>query len=248
MAAPIKISVINSCTVLSDAQINAAVKDIQTQITRDFAPVWGVTADLVFVPKKGAIDPNSWQVPILDTSDEAGALGYHDITANGMPLGKVFAKTDLLYGYSWSVTMSHEILEMLADPDCIRTVFVQTTRGGKIYAYEVCDPCEDDSQGYRIGNTLVSDFVFPAYFETTVKPGRTQMDQRGLIKRPYQILQNGYLLCFDIKSGAGWTYVTGDSAGGKIPFSSRARIGSRREKRIATQELWVPSKSLTHAP
>ena len=243
MVSPIKISVINACTVLSDAQIQAAVIDIQTQVTRDFAPRWGVGADIVFVPKRGIADPNSWQIPILDTSDEAGALGYHDMTAHGLPLGKVFAKTDILYGYSWTATLSHELLEMLVDPDCNRTVFIQNRKGGKIYAYEVCDPCEADSQGYRIGSTLVSDFVFPQYFETTIKPGRTQMDQRGLITKPFQILSGGYLICYDISSGGGWTYVLGEQDT-HVSYSARARVGSRRERRMTSQDQWIPSVKL----
>lgn len=265
MPAPIQISVINNCTVLTDAQIQQAVRDIQTQITRDFAPQWGVTADLIFVPKRGVPNPGTWQILVLDTSDEAGALGYHDVTTQGLPLGKVFAKTDLLYGASWTVTLSHEILEILVDPDCVRTVFVQTTRGGMVYAYEVCDACETDAQGYRIGSTLVSDFVFPQYFETTVKPGRTQMDQRGLIRRPFSILPGGYMLAYMVNTGAGWTYVTGDLAGGthlsqSIPdpvmpesasalaYAARAKTGSRREKRMTAKDLWQTSNFVSSLP
>ena len=53
---------------------------------------------------------------MTDNPDQAGALGYHEITSQGTPLGKVFAKLDLQSGASWTVTLSHELLEMLADP------------------------------------------------------------------------------------------------------------------------------------
>lgn len=57
-----------------------------------------------------------------------------------MPLGKVFAGTDLKYGYTWSVTASHELLEMLADPNINLTVLLQNSEtAGTLYAYEVCD-------------------------------------------------------------------------------------------------------------
>jgi len=49
---------------------------------------------------------------ILDDSDQAGALGYHDLTSDGLPIGKVFAASDLKAGTSWTVTASHELLEM----------------------------------------------------------------------------------------------------------------------------------------
>ena len=76
-------------------------------------PIWGVDADLVFVPLGEKPPKGDWWVVILDDSDEGGALGYHDVTDEGLPLGKVFAGTDILYGISWTVTASHEILEML---------------------------------------------------------------------------------------------------------------------------------------
>ena len=52
----------------------------------------------------------------MDDSDQAGALGYHDLTSAGLPMGKVFARTDLQNNLSWTVTVSHELLEILGDP------------------------------------------------------------------------------------------------------------------------------------
>ena len=89
---------------------------------------------------------------ILDDSDQAGALGYHDLTSEALPLDKVFAGTDLKYGYTWSVTARHQLLEMLADPNINLSVLLQTTEtAGTLYAYEVCDACESDNDGYEIG-------------------------------------------------------------------------------------------------
>ena len=79
--------IINASTVLKDADIDAAVPDLQTQITRDFAPAWGIDADLAFYPKKNAPPKTSWWISVLDTSDEADALGYHDLTSAGLLLG-----------------------------------------------------------------------------------------------------------------------------------------------------------------
>ena len=98
-----------------DAQVQSAVPDLQTQVRRDFAPAWGIDADLAFVPKGKKANPKSWWLVILDNSDQAGALGYHDINPKGRPIGKVFAATDLHYGNSWTITTSHELLEMLGD-------------------------------------------------------------------------------------------------------------------------------------
>src|SRR5271166_5102256 len=109
----IQISIINASTVISDPDGAAATAALQTQVTRDFFPIWGTPATLTYVPKGHTAPTTTWHLSILDNSDQAGALGYHDITPQGLPLGKAFAKTDLRYGLSWTVTISHELFEML---------------------------------------------------------------------------------------------------------------------------------------
>src|SRR5207244_12011882 len=51
----------------------------------------------------------------------------------------------VLYTQSWSLTASHETLEMLADPWGSRLVggsSIQAGQGRVRYLIEVCDPCE----------------------------------------------------------------------------------------------------------
>src|SRR4051812_39526967 len=120
-----EIAVLNQCTVLTDVEIETMTVAIQKQVTRDFAPWWQVDATLHFTPKGQAPPPGMPWLAFLDTSDEAGALGYHDLTNDGLPIGKMFAKTDLQYGALPSVTFSHEALEMLADPNLDQTREVQ---------------------------------------------------------------------------------------------------------------------------
>ena len=93
--AGINIEIVNECTVLKDAQIKKAVTAVQTQVHRDFAPVWGTDANLSFVPKGKKLRPDTWWIGIFDNSDKAGALGYHDLTNKGLPVGKVFAESDI---------------------------------------------------------------------------------------------------------------------------------------------------------
>lgn len=122
--ANIQIAVINSSKTLTDGQVQSAVPALQTQMHRDFAPVWGIDADLVFVLTGQQPAANAWWLVILDNSDQTGALGYHDLTPQGLPLGKIFAGTDLQYGEQWTVTASHELLEMLGGPDINLTALV----------------------------------------------------------------------------------------------------------------------------
>jgi len=241
----INVSIINASTVLTDDQVEPAVAALQVQLHRDFAPAWGLDATLTFVPSGAVADPASWWLAVLDNSDHAGALGYHDRTPAGLPQGKIFAGSDQLRGYNWTVTASHELLEMLADPDVTLTTFVQSdAHTSRLYAYEVADPCEADKYGYDIDGTTVSDFVFPAWFESFWAPGATQFDQQGLINAPLTVLAGGYASVFDLASSAGWSQVFGrreDSTGTEYTYDMRAHLGSRRERRRTPRDQWLAS-------
>lgn len=238
--APIQISVINASTVLTDGEVRPVVDALQKQVTSDFRPAWGVDAELTFVGSGSQPAPRTWWLSLLDDSDQAGALGYHDLTPDGLPIGKVFAATDLKLGTSWSVTTSHELLEMLGDPNINLTVFVQNDEtSGVLYAYEVCDACETDNFGYQIGNVLVSDFVFPSWFENFRAAGSTQFDQTNNIQSPLQLLPGGYIGIFDVNSGSGWQQKTAEKR--PVSLLSRGNVGSRRERRRVIRTHWIPS-------
>ena len=243
--ADIKVAVINAGTAVSDADVQGAVAALQTQVHRDFAPVWGIDADLEFVPRGTRPPPGAWWLAILDNSDQAGALGYHDLTSQGLPLGKVFAASDIGSGNSWTVTASHELLEMLADPGINLTAFAERAgqdgiHAGILFAYEVCDACEADQYGYQIGGTTVSDFVFPSWFEPFWPPGTTQFDYKNQIKQPFELLPGGYIGVNGLSPGVGWQQLTEQPAHA-APQRVRPRVGSRRERRRTARSQWKPS-------
>jgi hypothetical protein len=80
--ASIKVAFINESSVLKDAEVQATIKPLRTQVSRDFAPVWGMDADLGFVAKNTKPTAKTWVIGVFDDSDQAGALGYHDLTEN----------------------------------------------------------------------------------------------------------------------------------------------------------------------
>jgi hypothetical protein len=152
-----KVTVINQSTVVNDSDLLKAVEAIQIQVTRDFAPHYtGCDATL-------GVNLDSYDAYLLicDDSDTPGALGWHT-DDDSKPYGKIFAKTDINDNLSWSVTLSHEILELLADPTAVLTS--KNIHTGTEYAYEVCDACEDDEFAYLINDIKVSDFVLPQWF------------------------------------------------------------------------------------
>lgn len=235
----INIAIINASTKITDAQAEQVVNALQIQLDRDFTPMWGVSAKLHFVPTGGKPQSGHWWLTLLDNSDSAGTLGYHDISNEGLPVGKAFIASDVQYGVAWSVTVSHELLEMLIDPYINLTVFSQTgDTAGTLYAYEVADACEDDAFGYAIGSVLVSDFVTPAWFESWRAPGSTLFDFKNHITAPFQLLKGGYIGKYDVKNGGGWSQETAET----VPtLKARAAVGCRRERRTIPHHQWMIS-------
>ena len=160
MSIPV-IAVTNASTCLTDTQVEAVLPALQKQVSVDFKAYWDLDCTLTVLTKGQPLTPGWWQIVILDNPDQAGALGYHEMTSQGTPIGKVFAKLDLDNGSSWTTTLSHELLEMLADP-WINWCAVGSN--DKIYALEVCDAVEADNLGYQIDGVLLSDFVTPSWF------------------------------------------------------------------------------------
>ncbi|MGA6950624.1 MAG: hypothetical protein WA424_01040 [Candidatus Sulfotelmatobacter sp.] len=236
----IQISVINESTVLADTDVAPVVTALQKQMTNDFGPVWGTAAQLSIVAKGTQPPAGSWWLVLLDDSDQANALGYHDLTTEGLPIGKVFVASDLKAGTSWTVTASHELLEMLGDPNINLTVFIENNNtAGILYACEVCDPCEDDSLGYQIDSVLLSDFVYPSWFESFRGEGSTQFDRMNKIQNPFQLLANGYIGVFNVASGSGWQQQTAEKRPNNVLH--RGAVGTRRERRGVPHELWINS-------
>lgn len=245
MAGNPTIALINASTVVSDAEVQLHASALAIQANRDFARYWGGLGASVVPVKRGATPPaGSWWVVVADTSDEANALGYHDLTDEGLPIGKVFAKTSKQAGETWTSVASHEIVEMLADPDISTVVLVQTgAHAGKLFARESADPVQE--QSYQIGKTWVSNFVTPQWFMNTAKAG--PYDHLGKLRKPFTLARGGYISVFDITGGGGWSQLFGD-ARMRTAALKRAPVGSRRERRSIERDRWATSAPVDVKP
>lgn len=238
---PPNISIINASEKITDEQVHNLRDALNVQLNRDFLPIWGIDADLYAIKKGRAPNPDNWWLVILDNPDIAGALGYHDLTSEGYPAGKVFVDVAQRYGEPWESVASHELLEMLADP------YVYLTAGpdnrGYSWAYEVCDPCQEET--YDIYGLKMSNFVYPAWFGT-MPSYSGKYDHLGTIKQPFEIRPDGYCQLF--VPGAGWQNLFGRShPSEKILLRARKPVGSRTERRRAmlTDDQWICSHPMT---
>ena len=205
------IAFINASSAVSDQEAIAVMNALQVQVTRDFYPAWGESANLYYFKNNQQIPVSYWWLVILDYNESSGNAGYHDLSPEGMPMGLIPAKADKDVGNQWSVTASHELLEMIEDPG-INLSARRLDENGEfvLYAYEVCDPCETEGQGYYINGVLVSDFVYPAWFEDFSHPPGTQYDFMNLIQEPFQLLQDGYISVNRNYNNGGWVQLYSD--------------------------------------
>lgn len=216
------IACFNRATIDLGVNFNALIAAMQTYVDQHVAPVWGTPAKLI---KSAGFVKGAWAMVFLDDADQPGALAYHDLTPDGMPQSKVFVRTTIKSGDKVSVSASHELVEMLVDP---AINLMSTGPDPKaIYAYESADPVE--ALTYPVAGIPMSDFVYPAYFESFHKPGSVQFDRMKKVTKPFQVLSGGYQIIF--KSGK-WTQIFGSAAKRKR-FRLEDRRGHRGVQRAA---------------
>ena len=202
--------------------LDALITAMQAYVDKHVAPVWGTPAKLT---KTTGFMPNTWAMVFLDNADAPGALAYHDLTPDGLPLSKVFVKTTIDNGDLVSVSASHELVEMLVDP----AINLMTTGPDlkATYAYESADPVE--ALSFNVNGIPMSDFIYPSYFEIFRKANSVPFDHLKKVSKPFQILSGGYQIVF--KNGK-WSQIFA-SEKKKKQFKREDRRGHRSETRAS---------------
>ena len=178
-------------------EIQRIASALQKQVTRDFAPIWEIKATVDGFAKLEDVPLGYW--PVMVVEDVEDAAGVH-LDKNGQPFSLVE------FGDSWSLTASHEVLEMLADPFGNRVIAGDSPKRGQgrvMFLVEVCDPSEAAQFGYSVNGILVSDFYTPHYFDP-VRNSATRYSFTDAIKKPRQVLRGGYLSWQVPKTGEWW--------------------------------------------
>jgi hypothetical protein len=177
---------------------------LQKQASRDLKNIWGVNATVDAFARLEDVPLGYW--PMIVVEDVQGAAGVH-LDKDGQPFALIEA------GPSWSLTASHECLEMLVDPFGDRVVAgpsVKPGQGRVEYLVEVCDPSEDDAYAYTVNGVVVSDFYTPQFFDP-MKAGGVRYSYGGHVQAPRQVLPGGYLSWHEPVSDHWWqqTWFTG---------------------------------------
>ncbi len=164
---------------------------LQKQALRDLAPIWDIQATVDYFPDVHSIPPGYWPITIMDDIPSM-AEGFHK-SRDGQPFSVI------LNDEAWQLTCSHEMCEMLIDPDGNRLIASDSIipDGGRVnYLVEICDPCGGPQFAYSVNGIPMCDFYTPHYFDPVGSSG-VQYSFTGAIRSPRDVLRGGYLTWID---------------------------------------------------
>ena len=259
------ISVVNHTDgKLSDEAVQEGIRAVNRQIAEDFNPNWSMGAELRL---EGAIgkDPDEDKLPELkgdaiiylwNEVDVDDALGYHEANAAGTPFGFVFTELVKQLKEPWTVTFSHEALELIGDPEANLLVAGPHPADPKkevFHWYEMCDAVQDET--YKIDGVAVSNFVLPLYFTPFAEVGgRNDFLGRltkGKALQSFSINPGGYIGFYDPKTREHDTFaLKGDRRArerqkikGRAQLtrrSARYKLGTEFKKELEAATAGVP--------
>ncbi|HXJ62766.1 MAG TPA: hypothetical protein VNN79_03340 [Actinomycetota bacterium] len=179
-----KIAVLNRSTVLTDAQVAAAVPAFQKYLDQVCA-AWHCAGTLYFTPNP--VGARDWAITVNDKSSIPGAIGYHDLVK--VPIGWVSAATAAANGVQWTEVFTHELAEMLVDANI--ALWSRHAKVDRFYALEVCDPVQ--GRTYTIDGVTVADYVYRSWFtENASGP----YDSMRSLSAPFQLWTDGWAIIY----------------------------------------------------
>src|SRR4051794_5355303 len=105
---PVNLALVSEVKGHDQGDVARVAAALQRQATRDFGPIWDVKASVNAFPTLKDAPVGYWPMIVKQDINTPGAAGVHE-DKNGQPFALI-AMSD-----SWSLTASHEMLEMLGD-------------------------------------------------------------------------------------------------------------------------------------
>jgi len=230
MADMVHMAVVNQSTLISDAEIELIIAATQEYVAAQIGPHWDIAVTLHQIRAGEPPPAGMWQTVFLNNSDQANDLGYHELTSEGLSLGKVFVATTRSYRQTVSRVFSHEVIEALVDPELNRTL----PGPGTPYAIEVGDPLSLDIQGRTVLGQLMSGIALPAYYYPNYG---TNYDLDGHLTGmiPTSAKEGGTFLMWQ-EDGQWQSRMTAQAPNEFMAM--QAGLGSRRHRRMIGATNW----------
>src|SRR6266576_6124641 len=121
---PINLALVSVVEGHDPGDVARVAAALQRQATRDFGPIWNILATVDSFPRLEDVPVGYWQLIAATDIQRPGAAGVHE-DKDGQPFALI-AMSD-----SWSLTASHEMLEMLADPFGKRVIPGKSPKSGQ---------------------------------------------------------------------------------------------------------------------
>jgi hypothetical protein len=196
MSLPAHVALVSETAALAISELAVVAAAIQKQVARDLSQHWELQGTVSAFAHLEDVPAGYWPVIVRDDIAEDAAGTHCD--DHGQPVALVTS------GPGWSVTASHEVLEMLVDPFGNRRVAGPSPKEGQgrvEFLVEVADPVGGST--YPVNGIDVCDFCTPRYFDP-VASGGVQYCQSGNITGPRQLLPDGYLTWHDPVGNEWW--------------------------------------------
>ncbi|HEX5067011.1 MAG TPA: S8 family serine peptidase [Myxococcota bacterium] len=235
------ISIVNHSAGILDAKLQAAIRAINRQLREDFEPYWGRGGRLRLegrsakapVPEHASDIRGEAVIYLCDCpEDSEDALGYHELNHRGIPYGFVFTELSKSLDEPWSVTLSHEVLELVLDPEAnllAKGPHPEDPTREVFHWYEACDAVQ--TQTYAIDGVRVSNFVLPLYFTNGDEDGSRNdflgARQRGPMLASFGVAEGGYIGYFDPEAGDDRFYEPSERARKRNAIKRRAGLARR---------------------
>lgn len=199
---PIELALVSDTAQVDARELTRVTAALQKQASRDLEAIWSIRATVDAFVQLEDVPLGYWPIIIRDDIDMPGAAGIH-LDRDGQPFALV------QYSSTWSLTASHECVEMLVDPYGNRLTAgpsIKPDQGRVEYLVEVCDPSEAWEFGYTVNGVRVSDFYAPQYFDPVNATG-VRYSFTGAIGAPREVLRGGYLSWHDPLTNHWWQQV-----------------------------------------
>ena len=193
------IALVSETASVAFSELTRVSAALQNQVTRDLSQHWEVQGTVDAFASLHDVPPGYWPIIIRDDIGQDASGVHCDDT--GQPMALVTADLD------WSVTASHEALEMLVDPfanTLVAGMSVSPGQGRVQYLVEVADPVS--GKWYLVNGVKVSDFYTRHFFDP-IRTDGVQYSFVGNLTGPRQILFGGYLTWFEPVDGEWWQQI-----------------------------------------
>lgn len=241
---------------ITDLQMQKVIRAINVQIERDFEPYWNFGATLRLEGHTARKGKQRFKFEPLDMRGD-GVLyvldkfnkdlgGAHETDFRGVPGGVVYLDLSAGLQEKWTVSLSHEALEMVADPQTnllVQGPHPEDREREVFHWFEVCDAVQ--AQTYPIDGIEVSDFVLPLYFTPSTEPGSrnnfmgTTVRGKTSYRLPsFGVARGGYIGYYDPKKDEHLTYEQqGDALAMKRRIVKQGRAGRRAQRMAKTAKF-----------